>query len=186
MLSLFKNQGKLFELLLYYKLKNSGLFSDIQTGVKISWSNNNTTLEDLVLRNINTNGHYGYNNYLRSFKRARNQFFSLQNDIGIANEIDIVITNGMTPIFISCKTSKSVGNGELYEIASIAEHFHAKPVLAVTKDLVRDSNNLLLLRAKQMGVSLIGFETIFDSVRFNKATQQLAHGKTVFGPETEQ
>lgn len=185
-LSLFKNQGKLFELILYYKLKNCGYFSDVQTGVKISWSSNNLTLEDLVADIIECSGTYGYNNYLESFKKARNDFFYMQYNIGTANEIDIVLTNGMIPTFISCKTSKSVGNGELYEIASIAEHFHAKPVLAVTKDLERESSNLLLLRAKQMGVSLIGFETIFDNERFNYALKNFAQGKTVFGTETHQ
>lgn len=183
-LSLFKNQGKLFELILYYKLKNCGYFSDVQTGVKISWSSKNLTLEDLVADIIERSGTYGYNNYLESFKKARNDFFYTQYNIGTANEIDIVLTNGMIPTFISCKTSKSVGNGELYEIASIAEHFHAKPVLAVTKDLERESSNLLLLRAKQMGVSLIGFETIFDTDRFIYAIKQLAQGENVFGTET--
>lgn len=183
MLSLFKNQGKLFELLLYYKLKNSGFFNDVQTGVKISWNSNNITLEDLISEYIGSSGKYGYNNYIKAFRTARNQLSSLQNNVGIANEIDIVLTNGMVPIFISCKTSKSVGNGELYEIASIAEHFHAKPVLAVTKDLERESCNLLLLRAKQMGVSLIGFETIFDQNRFERAIKKLSQGHSVFGKE---
>ena len=169
---------------MYYKLKNCGYFSDVQTGVKISWSSNHLTLEDLVADIIECSGTYGYNNYLESFKKARNDFFYMQYNIGTANEIDIVLTNGMIPTFISCKTSKSVGNGELYEIASIAEHFHAKPVLAVTKDLERESSNLLLLRAKQMGVSLIGFETIFDTDRFIYAIKQLAQGENVFGTET--
>ena len=183
MLNLFKNQGKLFELILYYKLKNCGYFSDVQTGVKISWDSNNLTLEDLVADNVECSGAYGYNNYLKSFKKARDKFFSMQNDIGTTNEIDIVLTTGMIPTFISCKTSKSVGNGELYEIASIAEHFHAKPVLAVTKDLERESSNLLMLRAKQMGVSLIGFETIFNEKRMQKTIKCLSEGKTVFGTE---
>ena len=182
-LNLFKNQGKLFELLLYYKLKNSGFFSDVQTGVKISWNSDILTLEELMHDYIDHSGKYGYNNFVKAFKAARSRLFSVQNNIGIANEIDIVMTNGMTPIFISCKTSKSVGNGELYEIASIAEHFHAKAVLAVTKDLEKESNNLLFLRAKQMGVSLIGFETIFNQNRFERAIKKLSLGQTVFGKE---
>ena len=103
----------------------------------------------------------------------------------MANEIDVVLMSGMQPIFISCKTGKTVGKEELYEISSLAEHFHAKAVLAVTKNLDNESKSLLLLRAKQMGVSLIGFETIFDKKRIDYALKQLSEGKTVFGTETK-
>ena len=182
--SLFKNQGKLFELLLYYKLKSSGYFNDVQTGVKVLWTNKTRSLEELIVNYINESRKHGYNNYCKAYKEARNQLFNLQNDIGISNEIDIILTIGMMPVFISCKTSKTIGKEELYEISSIAEHFHAKPVLAVTKDLNKDTNNLLLLRAKQMGVSLIGFETIFDENRLDLAMKQLSEGNTIFGTET--
>lgn len=69
------------------------------------------------------------------------------------NEVDLILTRGHVPVFVSCKNTE-IRNEYLYEIAAMAAHYggrHAKPVIisnASTNPAVRD-------RAKDMGVLVI-------------------------------
>lgn len=184
--NIFKNQGKLFELLLYYKIRNSGLFDDVQTGVKIAWTPVIQSRDEAIREYLKSSGKYGYNIFMKAKREIdaerRNVSFSTSTD----NEIDIVMTSGMSPIFVSCKVSKNGGNEWLYEIASIASHFMARPVLAITKNLDTEASNILLSRARMMNISVIGYETVFDNDRLSYALDCISKGIVVMGPETIQ
>lgn len=85
----------------------------------------------------------------------------LQNGEGIVveNEIDVMMTKGVIPVFISCKNGQ-VDVNELYKLNTVAERFggdYAKKVLVVTS-LERnggDSAEFFRDRAKGMGIKLL-------------------------------
>ena len=76
----------------------------------------------------------------------------------VENEIDVVCTRGMVPVFISCK-SGFVDSDELYKLSSVADRFggkYAKKILCVI-DLDRHgtSADSIRARAKDMGIKVI-------------------------------
>lgn len=182
--NVFKNQGKLFELLLYYKVKNSGMFDDVQTGVKIVWDQVKETRDEMIIKQLEKTSHFGYDRFLTAKRQVDLKHTNLDLTTTTDNEVDIVVTSGMSPIFISCKTAKSGGNEWLYEIASVSNHFCAHPVLALSKDLDKESSAVFLSRARRMNVSVIGAETIFNEDRLRVALERIKRGDVVIGSET--
>lgn len=81
---------------------------------------------------------------------------------GIENELDVILTKGLTSLFVSAKTSR-FNREHLYEIKYLTEHFslNSKPVIvyASNKPLFSDSRGDDMLavkkRAKAMGIYLI-------------------------------
>ena len=76
----------------------------------------------------------------------------------VENEIDVLCTRGMIPVFISCK-SGFVDSDELYKLSSVADRFggkYARKILCVI-DLDRHgtSADSIRARAKDMGIKLI-------------------------------
>lgn len=78
-------------------------------------------------------------------------------DAATVNEVDVILTRGMIPIFISCKNG-SVGEDELYKLAAVAHRFggrFAKKVLAATGlsgNAQRDA--YFTRRASEMGIAV--------------------------------
>ena len=85
----------------------------------------------------------------------------LENGEGIVveNEIDVMMTKGVVPVFISCKNGQ-VDINELYKLNTVAQRFggdYAKKVLVVTS-LERnggDSAEFFRDRARSMGIRLL-------------------------------
>ncbi len=72
----------------------------------------------------------------------------------IKNEIDVLATTGMVPVFISCKNG-GVDSDELYKLSTVAKHFggtYAKKILVMTQANVRRS---FLRRAAAMDIHVI-------------------------------
>ena len=182
-----KNQGNIYEIMLYNIFKDSGEFDDVQTGVKISWTVMGKSLDDYLMEYILKSKYYGLNNFYVAQSQAKKMFNGTNIDVDTINEIDVVLMRGMVPTFISCKTempSITKVNNWLYEISSIANHFHANAVLALTVNLDEEQSYLCINRAKQMGISLIGAETVFDKKRMDKAIIKLANNNRIYGNET--
>ena len=182
---LFRTQGKIFELILYYGMKSSGLFDDVQTGVEIVWETTSKPFDTLLRERIEAGDGFGYIDYRQAVEDLKDATFNGTVQLGTDNEIDVVLMRGMQPVFISCKTGKKGWNDWLNEISSISAHFHAQPALAVLKNLDQPSMNGFVARARKMGVSLIGIETVSKPKRFAYAIRELAAGRTVFGPDTK-
>ncbi len=74
------------------------------------------------------------------------------------NEIDVILTSGITPVFISCKNGH-VGDEELYKLDVVASRFggaHVKKVLIATYiDKNPDSLKYFTQRAKDMHIDVI-------------------------------
>lgn len=76
----------------------------------------------------------------------------------VENEIDVLCTRGMIPVFISCK-SGFVDSDELYKLSSVANRFggkYARKVLCVIDlDKHGTSGDSIRARAKDMGIKII-------------------------------
>lgn len=93
------------------------------------------------------------------------------------NEIDVVLTKGLIPIFISCKNG-STDENELYKLNTVAERFggpYAKKVL-ISINLDNNGNKdcrNLIQRAEDMGIKIIKYAGRFDESEFKQALKQI-------------
>ena len=75
------------------------------------------------------------------------------------NEIDLILTRGLTPLFVSCKNG-TIGDDELYKLSTVAERFggpYARKMLIAT-DLDQKnpaSDRSFIQRARDMGIYLV-------------------------------
>jgi hypothetical protein len=80
------------------------------------------------------------------------------NRADVENEIDVVLMDGMVPVFVSCKNG-SVDADELYKLAVVSERFggkYAKKVLVTTRlDELGYKAEYIRLRAKDMGIRIV-------------------------------
>ena len=73
---------------------------------------------------------------------------------GVRNEIDVMLTDNITPIFISCKNGY-VGTEELYKLSVVSDRFggpYAKKAIVMTRQKADIS---FLARARELGISVI-------------------------------
>ena len=180
-MQVLKNRGRIFELITYTELKNTGYFDDIHTGVKISWDRRMKEYNDKLLERLDAmaksapGGICGYETYEYAKKVLNSEQDAKES--GVWNEIDVIAMKGMTPVFVSCKDQKADKKEWVYEIASIAKRLNAVGVLALSKDILAAGCYQLALRSRQMGVSLMGFETILDEGRLRHAVQTITSGR---------
>ncbi len=125
--NLLVNEGVWLELIIYFTVKNSDVFTDSDTGVKFIWDipENGNSLNNLLSGNTPR------------------------------NEVDVVAVRGIKPIFISCKTRAPI-NEDLNELYAICNRFggeHACAALATTKYVGRETP--IYERARAMGIEII-------------------------------
>lgn len=125
--SLLVNEGIWLELSVYLAGKNSPEFGDVQTGVKFVW--------DIPERDM--------------------PLSRLLSENTPRNEVDVILTRGVKPVFISCKT-RLPANEDLNELYTIKEKFGgdlACAILATTKRVAKDLP--VYERAREMGIDII-------------------------------
>lgn len=143
--NLLVNEGVWLELCVYLEaMKTEGLF-DIQTGTKFVWG---IPEKDMPVQR-------------------------LLSDSTPRNEVDVMLTRGVMPVFISCKTRYPI-NEDLNELYAIKENFGGKvssAILATTKYV--DSESPVAERARALGIGIIderNFENGTVSQRLLKLT----------------
>ncbi len=134
--NLLVNEGVWLELAVYLAGKSSDKFADVQTSVKFVWDipSGGETLGGIIA------------------------------DGTPRNEVDVVLTRGVMPVFVSCKTRVPV-NDDLNELYAIRQKFGgelAGAVLATTKYVGDDWP--VAERAAEMGISIL------DERYFEKGT----------------
>lgn len=76
----------------------------------------------------------------------------------VANEIDVLLTKGLIPVFISCKNGQ-VDTDELYKLSVVAERFggeYAQKVLVVNEPEALGSHaKYIRVRCREMGIRLL-------------------------------
>jgi len=160
---LLKTQGLIFELIVYYLMRESGNYDDVETGVKIAWDVEDVPQEQLLIEALNRNGSacFGYSEYVKARGEVIKQAIFGESE-SVKNEIDIIALSGMNATMVSCKTSDNDNMQWVYEIRAVSEHFQSKGVLAVSSDYRNKSRALFVERAKQMNVELWGTETLWN------------------------
>lgn len=129
--NLLVNEGVWLELKVYLTAKEMPCFSDSQTGVKFVW--------DIPCGD-------------RSLSK-------LLSDTVPRNEVDAVLSRGLTPVFISCKT-RAPFNEDLNELYAIKEKFggdFARAIIVTTKKVGRDTP--IYERAQALGIGIIDEKT---------------------------
>ncbi|MBQ9561921.1 MAG: hypothetical protein IJU99_00555 [Lachnospiraceae bacterium] len=171
---LFQTPGKIFETLLFRKIRESDRFADVQNGVSIAWDQSRyMSLKERLEMYFPDHPGFGRDYYVKAKLNSRQAWLRTAE-----NEVDVVMMKDLNPVFVSCKTGRKIDESWIYEIAAVAEHFHAAPVLAVSMDLdeIRESAHSVLGRAQGMGISMFGREIIFDEKRFQKCMDVIAAG----------
>ena len=193
MAELIEKQGQLFEIILYRDFRNCGYFDDVATGVKIAWNNRTAPNQKsdfarrvrLRLDAAAPDAHLPVS--LEEYKKAvaaaskesDGQFIENTN-----NELDVVAMRGVTPVFVSCKTSREIKNEFIYEIDAISSHFRGFGGLAASLDVSKllDGDSVkekaTVFRAKQQEVSYFGRETLTDPAVLQTALRRIADGET--------
>ena len=72
------------------------------------------------------------------------------------NEVDLILTRGLTPLFISCKNG-DIGEEELYKLHTVASRFggpNARKML-IAAELEQRSDRAYAQRARDMGICLV-------------------------------
>ena len=142
--NLLVNEGVWLELAVYLAGRNSDKFTDVQTSVKFVWdiASGNETLSSIIA------------------------------DSTPRNEVDVVLTRGAVPVFVSCKTRVPV-NDDLNELYAIKQKFGgelAKAVLATTKFVGDDWP--VAERAKEMGIFILD-ERFFENKTVTKQLEKI-------------
>ena len=104
------------------------------------------------------------------------RFGGNEESFDTANEIDVIMTRGMVPVFVSCKNG-NVDSSELYKLNSVAERFggkYAKKVLIATALDPDDAPvQYLSQRAEDMKINMITNFQKLDRDGINKLIRTL-------------
>ncbi len=125
--NLLVNEGIWLELCVYLTAKEMSCFFDSQTGVKFVW--------DIPDKTVSLQ--------------------ALLSDSVPRNEVDVMLSKGVAPVFISCKTRYPI-NEDLNELYAIKENFGGEmsaAILATTKYV--DTESPIAERARAMGIGII-------------------------------
>jgi hypothetical protein len=146
--NLLVNEGVWLELAVYLAAMQSDKFDDVQTSVKFVW--------DIPNRNESLSG--------------------IVADSTPRNEVDVVMTRGVLPVFISCKTRVPT-NDDLNEIYAIKKKFGgdlAIGMVATTKYVGREFP--VRERAEEMGIYIID-ERYFENGTITKRLERITELK---------
>lgn len=160
---LMKTQGLIFELIVYYLMRESGKYDEVETGVKIAWDAEDVSQEQQLKEMLDENGAscFGYSEYVKARTEIIRQSRLGDSDL-IENEIDIIALSGMNVTMVSCKTSDKNNMQWIYEIRALSDHFQSKGVLAVSTDFKSKGKSPFTERAKQMNIPLWGTDTLWN------------------------
>lgn len=146
--NLLVNEGVWLELKVYMTAKEMRCFYDSQTGVKFIWD-------------------------IPSDDRPLSRLLS---DSVPRNEVDAVLSRGMTPVFISCKT-RAPFNEDLNELYAVKEKFggdFASAIIVTTKRVNRDTP--IYERAQALGIGIID-EKVFENGTLAEKLDSLTAGR---------
>ena len=94
------------------------------------------------------------------------------------NEVDVILTRGVRPIFISCKT-RLPANEDLNELYAIKEKFGGGLALAVLATTKRVDGELPVAeRAREMGIDIVD-ERFFRNGTVSRELERIARKGTV-------
>lgn len=108
--------------------------------------------------------------------------FNWSEDSTVQNELDLVLTKGLTTLVVSCKAAK-YNKHHLYEVRYLADRFsvNSKAVIIYSSNMAFNGDHItsdidaVRERAKAMGIHLIDAD-VLDSGRLGEALIEIAEG----------
>lgn len=109
--------------------------------------------------------------------------FKWSENSSVKNELDIILTKGLSTVVVSCKTAK-FNKEHLYEVKYLADRFsvNSKPVIVYSSDKAfngtKTTANTLPIRerAKEMGIYLIDNKDLDDGTTLGQVLVDIAEG----------
>ena len=96
--------------------------------------------------------------------------------VDTANEIDVIMTRGLVPVFVSCKNG-AVDSGELYKLNTVAGRFGGKyakkALIATALNPELPASQYFIQRAEEMNIRVITNFQDLDSNGVNKLMRSL-------------
>lgn len=169
---LLKKQGTVFELIVYYLMRESGLFDDVESGIKITWDANEEQPEQALRNKLQDEESIGYSIY-KSKRQEILKRFDLDQTQPVTNEVDVIGIAGMAAVMVSCKTSEKNTAQWLYEIKAVSEYFQSYGVMAISSDCGGKNKSSFKKRAEQMNISVWGTETLWNPKALREALKDV-------------
>ena len=161
-------EGNAFELLVYFRMRNTGLFKHIGLGIHSAVDSYVSYLDEIKAVLDQRNG-YGLKN-LQDVVNTVGKRTELSEQHMDAREVDVVAMYKMTPVFVSCKAKKKFNESDVNEVNTIANQFGGIGILCVTTAPER-------YKLHDTAVSVIDLDTVKDEKRFKEALEQAIGGK---------
>lgn len=178
--------GRLLELYTFMigsTIENDGVkfFDDGESSVVIEWSGENDYLaEDVSEENAELKENAEPEKPEKSKEAAKSKEKEVPEE-KVTNEVDVIFTKDVTPVFVSCKNG-AVSSDELYKMSVVAGKFggrHTKKVLVTT---YFEPDEFFMSRARELSISVI-FNV--DKMSLGKFSERLCEAVQT-GTETEQ
>lgn len=96
-----KTQGLIFGLIVYYLMRESGKYDDVETGVKIAQDAEDIAQEQLLIEALDRKGPscFGYSEYVKARGEVIKQAIIGEAEL-VKNEIDIIALSGMNATMV--------------------------------------------------------------------------------------
>ena len=185
-------EGDILEKSVYNKMKRSGLFDDVSTGVHFFWNNKKELKKNRL--NIELKEKL---DYLASKDKAelglvsvgdlcnesKNVVYAHKDDIpdgndnAVAQEIDVIAMKGMQPFFISCKSRLQIEVDFLNEIANESKKAGGIAIIATCLDIDEAMTVKTQHRAEEDNIVMLGRNMIKDEDVLVNILNNLVQGK---------
>lgn len=159
----FMKEGNAYELYVYLRMRNSGLFNNVGLGVHSSldsYSDFRNELDDILSHKQG----YGLAVLYSAIEEINKRREILEQHMD-AREIDVVAMYKMTPVFVSCKAKTRFEEADVNEIEKVANQLNGVGILCV----IRAPERYML---HNTSVSILSLETVRDKEKFKNALEQ--------------
>ncbi len=164
-------EGDMLEKSVYNKMKRSGLFDDVSTGVHFFWNNNKELkkneqniklkyrLDKLALKDKAELGLVSISDFCNEREKIINEQKSAtvnKNYNAVAQEVDVIAIRGMQPYFLSAKSRLQIEVEFLNEIANESKKAGAIAIIASCLDIKEAMTVAIQNRAQEDNIIALG------------------------------
>lgn len=156
-------EGNAYELLVYFRMRNTGLFKHVGLGIHQSLDSYINFMDEIKAE-IDHEKCYGLKR-LQEISKEVSQRTELTEQHMDAREIDVVAMYKMTPVFVSCKAKKKFSEGDVNEINTVANQFGGIGILCV-KEAPKS------YKLHDTAVSVIDLDKVKDEKKFKEEVER--------------
>lgn len=170
--------GGVLEKSVYHKMRKSGVFDDVSTGVKFVWNAEckesnlgNKVLKEKADKLAETNPVGLKLITIQELINEEEKIASKKadkpaNNPGVTQEIDVIAIKGMQAYFVSCKNRINIETGHLMEIGNESKKANAVAIIATCLPANEALNETMMNRAKDDHIAVLSREELTDDEKF--------------------